>query len=158
MEISDRKEIIWEAEEYEHHEKTPGWYWITVLIALALGAYAVWQDNYLFLFFIVVAEVMVFSWARRYPRILVFRVTDGGVHIDNMGFYPYGDIEAFSIVEYDKSRGELILRKKAKISQPVKIPAHPDKLHEIRLFLENYLSEEDYKESFPDMLYRAMKF
>ena len=89
MGISGREEIIWEAEEYEHHEKTPGWYWITVLIALALGAYAVWQDNYLFLFFIVVAEVMVFSWARRYPRILVFRVTDGGGHIDNMGFYPH---------------------------------------------------------------------
>ena len=156
--MSDRKEIFWEAEEFEHHEKTPGWYWLTIIIALAFGIYAVWQGNYLFLFFIIVAEIMVFVWARRYPRILVFRVTDGGVHIDNISFHSYGDLEAFSIVEYDKSRGELILRKKAKISLPVKIPAHPEKLHEVRLFLENYISEEDYKESFPDMLYRTMKF
>ncbi len=56
-------EINWEAPEFEYREKDVSWYWISIIAAAAIIAFSVWQRNFLFGFFIVIAEMLVIDGA-----------------------------------------------------------------------------------------------
>jgi len=48
-------EVSWRAAEYEHEEKSGGWYIIVGLVTLILIALAIWQKNFFFGIFILLA-------------------------------------------------------------------------------------------------------
>lgn len=80
-------EIKWQAPEYEYREKTVSWYWISIVVAALVIAFSVWQKNFLFGFFIVIAEMLFIVWGNRTP--------DGQLHAERNG-HPGGRRKASS--------------------------------------------------------------
>lgn len=70
--------MAWEAPEFEHREKDISWYWISIIVATLIIAFAVWQKNFLFGFFIVIAEILFVLWGNEKPRTVEFRITNKG--------------------------------------------------------------------------------
>ncbi|HEY4524115.1 MAG TPA: hypothetical protein VJK04_04600 [Candidatus Paceibacterota bacterium] len=151
------KTISWEAPEFIYHQKTVAWYWVTIFITLACFLFAVWTKNFLFAIFIVIAEILLVVWSREMPHMLEFSVTKDGVKIGKKHFYGFEELSNFSI--FDTRHGsELILKRKNKISQYIKIPLNDDNIEEIQTFLLEKLMQKDYEESLPDSLFRLIKF
>ena len=64
----EQQDILWEAPEYIYREKTMRWYWANIAVATVLIAIAIWQHNFLFGFFIFVAEILLLAWSQREPE------------------------------------------------------------------------------------------
>ena len=47
--------IVWQIPEYEYRSKDVSWYWISLIAAIVLFAFAIWQKNFLFAIFVVIA-------------------------------------------------------------------------------------------------------
>ena len=75
----EEKEISWRAAEYEHFEKGGGWYLMVGGAALILLLIALWQKNFFFGIFILIAGILVIVLANRKPGVLDFKLTEKGV-------------------------------------------------------------------------------
>ena len=63
-------EITWEAPEFEYRPKSVSWYWISIIIAAAIIAFAIWERNFLFGIFIVIAEILFIAWGNETPATI----------------------------------------------------------------------------------------
>jgi hypothetical protein len=155
----EKFEIIWEAPEYDHHEKGIGWYWMSIIIAVLFLAIAVWQKNYLFACFIIVAEVLVIIWANRPPNDREFTVNEKGVGIKGHKFYHYSAIQSFHGIEreYD-DHDELMFHLHGKIHPTLVIKVPKEHFHSVRKSLANHLPHIHKEESFADVLSRYLRF
>jgi hypothetical protein len=61
-----------------------------------LLALAVWQRNYVFAVFIVIAELMLLMWGSSEPPMVAFKLDQRGLTIGATKFYPFSDIKDWS--------------------------------------------------------------
>ncbi len=150
--------IEWQAPEFEYREKEVSWYWISIILACVIVAFAVWERNFLFGFFVVIAEMLFVSWGDRSPREIGFSLTEKELAIDGKKFYPLGQLEAWSADHLDDEWAELIFTFKAKLKTPVKIlmPAHL--VEEAKKNLKPILKETDYQPTLIDALEKLIRF
>ncbi len=90
-------EIVWRAPEYEFHEKGVSWYWLSIIAAAIVVAFAVWEKNFLFGLFIVIAEILLIVWGNREPRLVGFSINESGVAIEGAKSYSFKDFESMSV-------------------------------------------------------------
>jgi hypothetical protein len=88
--------ITWQAPEFEHRPKTATWYWVSIIVAILLLIFAVWQRNYVFAAFIVIAELLVLVWGSSEPPMVTFMLDEKGLTVGGEKFYPYRDIKHWS--------------------------------------------------------------
>jgi len=153
-------EIKWEAPEFENRERDVSWYWISIIIAAAIIAFAVWQRNFLFGIFVVIAEILIIIWGDRKPRMVAFTLTEKGIGIELGKFHPFAGMENFSI---DKSAdGELwdtiIFHFHGKFKIPLMIKLPKKRLEEAKAIIKKSLEEIDYEPSFLDSLEKLIGF
>lgn len=151
--------IEWQAPEFEHQQKDVSWYWLSLIIGIILLAVSIWQKNFLFTVFIVIAWLVVVYLAGRNPTIWNFKLSEKGIEINlpnndpaSTKFYPYGEIEGFDI------HGELILKLKKRFSSYLKINFPAEEEKKIKDFLEKYIAKKDYSESLTDSFSKLIKF
>jgi len=152
--------IEWQAPEFEYVEKDVSWYWMGLIVSILLLAAAVWQKNFLFAIFVVIAYLAVIYSAGQRPAIWKFTIDNNGVEIDPMKgksvaskIYNYEDIEGFDI--WDK---ELVLKVNKKISPYVKMIFPADKEKEIKEFLAKHVPESEYEIPISDSLSKLIGF
>src|SRR3989338_4913901 len=92
----DKKEIIWRAAEYKHTEKNLEWYFFVGATTLILIVFALWQKNFFFAVFILIATAMLFTYSRKKPQIVEFKINNEGIGIEN-DFYKYETLESFTV-------------------------------------------------------------
>ncbi|MFA5098620.1 MAG: hypothetical protein WC461_00135 [Candidatus Paceibacterota bacterium] len=164
IEIKTPKEnpllIEWQAPEFEYREKDVSWYWMGLIIAFCLLALAVWQKNFLFAVFTVIAYLVVVYSGGQKPAVWKFTINDKGVEIDPQRgksiasrFYKYEEIIGFDIWEK-----ELVLRTNKKISPYLKMIFPKEKEKEIKEFLAKYIPEEEYNVSIADSFSKLVGF
>ncbi len=112
MENKEEKEINWQAAEYRYFKKGWDWYLWVSGIATILFIFALWQKNFFFAIFIVIAAVMVISISQRRPRIIEFKIDNEGIYIGKDTAYKYDEIEWFAIRNRPESLNEIIIKKK----------------------------------------------
>lgn len=155
----DPFEIIWEAPEYDHHAKDIAWYWVSIGIALILLVFAVWQRNYLFAFFIIVAEILIIVWAEKEPPHWHFTVNEKGVHIKGHKSYSYHHIHSFHVYEHELSPwDELLFHLKGKVHPTLMVKFPKAQAREIRQALSRHIPYVEKEESFADVLRRYLRF
>src|SRR5690348_2499840 len=88
--------ITWEAPEFECRDKGVAWYCISIIVAAIIVAFAVWEKNFLFGLFIVIAEVLFIVWGNRLPRMIGLAASEAGITIEEV-FYAFRDFENVSI-------------------------------------------------------------
>lgn len=151
------KEIKWSAPEFVSRSKTGGWYWLSIFIAVTLLAVAVWQRNFLFGFFILVAEVLVLVWGNETPRQVQFEINAKGIRVDDKQFYTWNDLQAFSVDEDDKlSAVFLDFKQRFKPSLRIYIPA--EHLTEVKAALQAKVRETEYEPNLIDALENLFRF
>jgi len=151
-------EITWRAAEYEHVEKGGGWYLIVGGTALILLIIALWQKNFFFGIFILLAGIMVITLGNRRPTVLDFKLTDGGCELGRGVFYKYDQMENFSLRNRPNRLDEMIFRKKTTFNPFVRIPVDSRTAEKARIFLAQKLPEVQYEGSLLDILIDFLGF
>ncbi len=152
-------ELTWSAPEFEYREKEVSWYWISIILACVIVAFAVWERNFLFGFFVVIAEMLFVSWGDRTPRLVHFELTEKELMIDNgKKFYTMGQLETWSADHLDDEWTELIFTFRAKLKTPVKILIPTELVEEVRKNLKTVLREVEYAPTLIDALEKLIRF
>jgi hypothetical protein len=154
-------ELDWTAPEFEHHERDVSWYWLSIIIAAGLIAFAVWQRNFLFGLFIVAAEMLVIVWANRTPRTVSFALTDQSFSIGDRRRHLLTEFESFSVDETDETDSAYIdlfwyFKNKMRIPLLVRIPRN--QLEDLRKNLRPLLRETPHDPSIIDSLEKIIGF
>ncbi|MDO8430063.1 MAG: hypothetical protein Q7S73_01710 [bacterium] len=153
----DKKEIIWQAPEFEFQHKDASWYWLTIIVSAILALVALWQLNFLFAIFVVLAETMLIFWAKETPKILQFKISDRGIQLGRLKSYSFEELDGFHISEL-RNQPELVLKTRNKLHPYVIILMLEDDAPEIKEFLKNHLAEIEYEESLSDHLFKRIGF
>lgn len=161
--IEENSVIFWQAPEYEYQHKDVSWYWLSVIAAIIVAALAVWQKNFLFAIFVVVAELVIISFAGRFPVVWEFKINDKGVGIGKPNkeasrFYPYKDLLSFDIHPAGEEHKELIIKLESKLKPLLKINIHSKDEEKIKEFLLKFLPQEEISASAIDSLSKLIRF
>ena len=158
--------ISWRAPEFEHRPKNESWYWMSFIAGIILMAVAVWQKNFLFAVFVVLAWITIIFSVNRKPTMWNFRIDKEGVQIS----LPSGDKASAKTYLYSGIRGfdihptpgdeykELILKQRSKFSTFVKINIFARDEEKIKSFLEEFLPHEEYDPPLADSLAKLIGF
>lgn len=161
--LEENNFISWQAPEFEYRHKDISWYWLSVIAAIIVAALAVWQKNFLFAIFVIIAELVVVFSAGRFPTTWEFTINDQGIEIgrpDKKGkkFYPYKELESFDIHQADEERGELVLKSQSRFKPFIKISIHSQDEEKIKDFLLKFLPQEEISASAIDSVSKLIKF
>lgn len=149
--------IKWTAPEFEYFKKTEWWHWALMVIAVILGLVALWQRNFLFLIFIVIAALVVSLLAREKPRDINFELEKRGLLI-NKKLYEYRTFDSFALRQAQDELGALQFKNKERWRPYLTIPITTDQQEPIRSYLLAFLPEVEYNESAIDALSRLLRF
>lgn len=153
-------EIAWQAPEFEYREKGISWYWISMISAVLLLAAAIWQRNFLFGFFVIIAEILVLAWANRKPQTATFVLNEQGLSIGDRLSYVYDELASFSVDRIDE-HGDwptLILTFQRRLRPNLRVHTPKDKFNEIKEALGKTVHETEYEQSLLDTLERLLRF
>lgn len=151
--------ITWEAPEFEIREKSVSWYWISIIVASVIVAFAVWQKNFLFGFFIVIAEILLVLWGNEIPRTLPFTITEKDVEIgDGLRSYALNAFESYSVDPLNGEWTELIFTFKSQIKTPLKMLFPESNIKELRDDLKGILREVEHQPTLLDAIERLIGF
>jgi len=151
-------EITWEAPEFEYHEKDVSWYWMTIIIAALIIAFAVWERNFLFGFFIVIAEVLVILWGNEKPKLLPFSLTENGIDIGATKSHSLKEFESWSAEDLGDGWSDVAFNFRGKLKIPLKFLMPDDKLEEMRKDLKPLLREVEHQSTLIDAIERLLRF
>lgn len=152
-------EISWQAPEFEYREKTVSWYWLSIILAVLVLAVAIWQKNFLFAVFVILAEILILVWANREPTTLEYRLNERGLDIGKSKSYTYGEIESFGVRENGGEKwSELVFTFKKSLRPPLKTSLPTHLLPQVKKALETILLETEINESAFDALERFLRF
>lgn len=150
--------MIWEAPEYEYREKGSAWYWSSIIVAALCVAFAVWQRNFLFGFFVVVAEILFIVWGNRAPRMVSFALTETSFMIDNEKSRLLKEFESMSIEPLGTDWSEVIFTFHAKLKPPLRVLLPEDRIAEFRDRMKLLIKEVPYEPTFLDAIEKLFRF
>ena len=146
----------WQASEYVHHRKGPGWYagLLGVVIVLVVGAALLhyWLEIGAFL----VMGVAILVYARKPPRTLMYELTPKGINIEGK-FHPYAEFRSFAVLP-DLEWHSINLEPVKRFSPPLAVLFDSDDFDQIVGHLELHLSREDRQPDIIDRLSRYLRF
>ena len=151
-------ETNWEAPEFEYRPKSISWYWMSIIVAAAIIAFAIWERNFLFGIFIVIAEVLFIAWGNEMPATVKFILTETDLSVGETKNYQVNLFENFSANDLGEDWTELFFTFKTKLRTPLKIMAPKAKLEEIRKNLKPILREVEFEPSLLDSLEKIIGF
>lgn len=154
----EKFEIMWDAPEFEYREKEVSWYWISIIVACVIVAFSVWQKNFLFGFFIVIAEILFIVWGNRVPKIVTFRLTDMDIKINDYKHYELKEFESWSVNTDGGEWVEIMFYFKSKIHPPLLVIAPEEKLAEVRANLKGILKEIQHEMTLVDSIEKFLRF
>lgn len=153
-------EIKWSAPEYHYYPKDVGWYWFVIIAAMAVVVLALWQRNFLFAVFSVIASILILSWGRRPPRQIDFTLSEKGLDIEGKKFYPFENLAGFAIIQNPDNAelSELILQTKNRVGTWVRVIIANQRAEDIKKLLLKFIPEIEYTESMTEHIGRILRF
>jgi hypothetical protein len=145
--------INWQAPEFDYREKNIGWYWLSIIVAIVVLAFALWQKNFLFAVFILVGELLILTWSTRKPATIEFTLTEKGFAIGKIHFYPIGEIKSFSIeseLDPDALWPDLILRFNHRLRPTLSVKVPKEQAEKIAAALKQHTPQIPFEPSFSD--------
>lgn len=148
----EQGELRWSAPEFLYRHKTPWWYWKSMAVALLFLAFSVWQKNFLFSFFIVLAEILIIVWGNRGPLPIEFAATDKGLHIGETKFYDYSRFTGFSVTDKEDGFTLFIFQTRRNAIPYIKIRVPDEKVADLMALLHTKLTLVHHEESFLEIM------
>lgn len=151
-------EITWQAPIFEYREKDVSWYWISIIIAAIIVAFAAWQRDFLFGVFIVIAEILFIVWGNRVPPVTTFTVTDDAIVIEGYKTHRIKEFESWSIDMNADLPAELLFHFRSRVRPPLPVIVPAEKVAELRAGLETVLKEIEYDPTLVDAIEKFFRF
>lgn len=148
--------IIWEALEFEYHERSQDWYWILGIIVVIGALIAVLLSNFLFGTFIVLAGLMLGMLTNKYPNTIHCSITRKGIQVDTT-IYLFSSINSFWVDETNDRKPKLLLTLNQTFTLQIVIPIEDIDTEEIRDYLDQYVQEKPQNEGFVERLLEVLK-
>jgi len=151
-------EITWEAPEFEYREKGVSWYWLSIIAAAIIIAFSVWERNFLFGFFIIIAEMLFIVWGNKAPRTISFLLNEESVEIDGHKIYPLKEFESWSADSAGGEWTEILFNFRSRLKTPLRILVPEAKLEEVRTNMKTVLKEVEYQQTLLDSIEKLLRF
>jgi hypothetical protein len=151
-------EIQWEAPEFEYREKGVSWYWLSIIVAALIVAFSVWAKNFLFGFFIIVAEILFIVWGNKTPHMLAFTLNDANLEIGERKIYPLKDFESWSADPAGGTWTEVLFNFRSRVKTPLRVLVPEASVQEIRTNLKTVLKEVEYEQTVLDSIEKLLHF
>lgn len=154
------EEIVWDSPECEHQERGVFWTYGIGAIAAILIFLALWQGNFLFAIFILIATTTLLLVHRNHPPHHRVSLLKERIVIGTHDPYKMTDFLGFVLEEgrqEDYEWGRVLLRPKRHFRPYFPILVPREKLHRVRTHIAQYLPELEYEESLTDALVRLFK-
>lgn len=148
----------WVAPEFEFHEKGVSWYWISIILAAFMIAFAVWQKDFLFGFFVVVAEMLVIVWGDHEPRLLPFYLSDDHLRIGERKVHLIREFTSWSTDRNDEEWADLHFYFDSRWRAPLRMIVPHDRIDEFRRNLAPVLKEIKHDLTFIDAIEKIIGF
>ena len=151
--------LQWRAPEFEERLKDVSWYWASIIAAVLILGFALWQRNFLFAVFILIAELLMLVWGNRVPQMIDFSLDAATLTVGGKNRYALGDMEHFSVMESTSAEWAMLtLHPKRGVRLPVAIHAPKDRVPEIEKRLAAKMPKVEHEESFLDTLEKFLGF
>jgi hypothetical protein len=151
-------EINWEAPEFEYREKEVSWYWISIIAAAVIIAFAAWQKDFLFGLFVVLAEMLFIVWGNRVPKTIPFTLTDMEIDIGGYKTYSIKEFESWSADSEGEEWIDVLFYFRSRLRPPLALIVPEDELAEIRSNLKTVLKEIEYELTLVDSIEKFLRF
>ncbi len=154
--LQDR--FVWETVSFEKYERGPKWYAITGVLSLFLLAFAIWNENFLFAFLILLADITLILGYQRNPHAVLVQVGDNGV-VWNGKLHLFQDIEHFAIIYQPPNTKILYIQPKNSLHPWLRIDLEEQDPIGLRDHLVQFLPENlDLQNEYPsDTLGRLLR-
>jgi hypothetical protein len=151
-------ETTWEAPEFEYREKEVSWYWLSIIAAALIIAFSVWQKDFLFGFFIVVAEMLFIVWGNKVPKVVLFTLTDTALEIGGYKSYAMNEFENWSADADGAEWTDVMLYFRSRLHPPLAIMVPEEKVAELRANLKTVLKEIEHDPTLVDSIEKFLRF
>lgn len=154
-------EVRWSAPEFEYHEKTHVWFLMVWGGVAAVILFAVWQKNFLFAVFAVLAGWLVARWGKERPKDVDYELSDIGLSVDGGVAHPWGEFSGFAIHRLhheDEGFSEFVMQRKSRLGTFFKVLMPNSKIQEARHAANHHLPEIEYEDSFIEHISRLIRF
>jgi hypothetical protein len=150
--------ITWEAPEFEYREKEVSWYWISIIAAALIIAFSVWQKDFLFGFFIVVAEMLFIVWGNKVPAVVAFTLTDTEIDIGGYKAYAMKEFESWSAESDGVEWADVMFYFRSRIHPPLTLLVPEEKMAEIRTNMKTVIKEIEHQPTLIDSIEKFLRF
>ncbi|MBU6323476.1 hypothetical protein KGQ55_02195 [Patescibacteria group bacterium] len=143
----------WQGHEYAFEKHGADWYWALGIVALGAAIASVLFGNVLFALVIVLGAAAIGLQATKRPTLHRFALTDTGLIISSR-FYPYENIDSFSLIEYlDESLPPALSLKTTGVLSPhLIIPLEGVDPDDIFSYLEQHVPHVPHEPTLTDHL------
>ncbi len=149
----------WTFPEYAHYKRDFKWYLLISLIFVVVIVYSFITGNFLFVIFLILFAVIIFSSDHRFPHKVSLDIFEDGIRLGENKFYGWSDIKNFHLVYQPPQVKRLYFDLKNVFLSDLSVPLEKEDPLKVREILEEYLEEDlDRKnETLMDRLNRWFK-
>ncbi len=148
--------LEWQASEYIHHDKGPGWFALLVLITFLIAAGLILIHQWLSLAVLVAMAAALAVYGRRPPEVLNYKLDDKGLTVGQKS-YPYHQFRSYSLVP-DVAWHAFELDPYRRFMPPLTILLGKDNETAVTNILASHLPRDDRQPDLVDRLARKLRF
>lgn len=148
--------IVWQAEEFEIHQRSWIWYLVTTIVFAVLLIYTIYTRQWLLVAIVVVIGLILYLSNRIKPRLMQYRIDEQGLHINDRTF-TFDQLKNFWF--YDKAgRSYLSAISTFRLMPVITVQIDPELKSSIRTTLSKAVPESGRKdEDLVDKINRFLK-
>ena len=148
MSNENQNSISWEAWEFKHYPKNPGWYIVLLCLSiLAMGFFIVVQSDVFAAVIIAILTVLIIIFAKQKPNRVNIELNTKGVNFGGL-FYPYKQLKHFWVVHNERHQ-TVNFHTTALINSILILELENEDPDEIRNFLLKHLPEHSETDETP---------
>lgn len=146
----------WQAPEFAYTQKPFGWFLGIIAFFAGLIALAVWFQQWITIVLLVIMAIAISVWASRKPKVLIYRITNYGVEVENRK-YLFDDFRAYyKYMDYNQPTLDLVPSKR--FGTLVSLPLATQDANEIEATLSQMVPVIEHKEDIADKIFRRLRF
>lgn len=148
--------ISWKIKIRDDKERGDGFYLVALALMTLLLIFAVWQKNFLFGIFVILATGVVLFLSTQQAETHSFKLTDTELIIDDDRHISYDKQSHFDIVEYHEQEYELFFVSKERFRSTVRVRIWKNDKEDIEALLKTKLPKKKIEPSFLDLFSKLL--
>jgi hypothetical protein len=146
------EQIVWEIKSHDHRERSNKFYIIILSATVLLLFFSIWQKDFLFGIFVILASGTILFLSAQKPENYKFKLSKDAIIIgESESVYSYEKFSHFDVYEFNPEEQELFFAFKEKFRPILRIRIYKDDLEKIKDFLSGKLIQKKIEPSILDI-------